>query len=218
MTARHWIAAAALAAGAAVTTSSLTPAAQASSPSSAESQDTSSLDDQVELAVTVYNSDLALVRDVRNIRLPRGTFDLRFMDIAATVNPATVHFRSLTEPGTRGRARAELRVRPARARQAPAQVRRPRRHAGAAAAGGRHHARGRSQGAGSSATTPRRSGRSANEIVTGLHADHIRSRSCPATSTRGRRSSGRSRTTAPRGIASRRRIWRASCRGTPTTC
>jgi hypothetical protein len=99
MTARHWIAAAALAAGAAVTTASLTPAAQASSPSSAESQDTSSLDDQVELAVTVYNSDLALVRDVRNIRLPRGTFDLRFQDIAATVNPATVHFRSLSEPG-----------------------------------------------------------------------------------------------------------------------
>jgi hypothetical protein len=55
-------------------------------------------DDQVDLAVTVYNSDIALVRDVRAIDLPRGTFDLRFMDIAATVNPATVHFRSLTEP------------------------------------------------------------------------------------------------------------------------
>ena len=38
------------------------------------------------------------MRDVRNVQLPRGTFDLRFMDIAATVNPATVHFRSLTEP------------------------------------------------------------------------------------------------------------------------
>jgi len=35
---------------------------------------------------------------VRNVQLPRGTFDLRFMDIAATVNPATVHIRSLTEP------------------------------------------------------------------------------------------------------------------------
>src|SRR5439155_6175008 len=31
-------------------------------------------------------------------QFPRGSFDLRFMDIAATVNPATVHFRSLTEP------------------------------------------------------------------------------------------------------------------------
>jgi hypothetical protein len=30
--------------------------------------------------------------------VPSGTFRLKFMDIAATVNPATVHFRSLTEP------------------------------------------------------------------------------------------------------------------------
>jgi hypothetical protein len=60
--------------------------------------DQTTLDDQVELALTVYNSEIALVRDVRNLVLPRGSFDLRFMDIAATVNPATVHFRSLTEP------------------------------------------------------------------------------------------------------------------------
>ena len=59
---------------------------------------TSTLDDQTDLAVTVYNSDIALVRDARNLMLPRGTFDLRYMDIAATVNPATVHFRSTTEP------------------------------------------------------------------------------------------------------------------------
>ena len=63
-----------------------------------EGPTTSTLDDQNDLALTVYNSDLALVRDVRTIRLPRGEFDLRFMDIAATVNPATVHLRSLTEP------------------------------------------------------------------------------------------------------------------------
>ena len=59
---------------------------------------TTTLDDQAELAVTVYNSDIALVRDVRNLQLTRGTSDLHFMDIAASVNPATVHFRSLTEP------------------------------------------------------------------------------------------------------------------------
>jgi hypothetical protein len=58
----------------------------------------STLDDQVDLAVTVYNSNIALVRDVRQVSLPGGIFDLRFMDIAASVNPATVHFRSLTEP------------------------------------------------------------------------------------------------------------------------
>ena len=61
-------------------------------------QDPTTLDDQVELALTVYNSDIALVRDVRNLQLARGTSNLRFMDIAATVNPATVHFRSLSEP------------------------------------------------------------------------------------------------------------------------
>jgi len=64
----------------------------------AQDSATTTLDDQVELAVTVYNSDIALVRDVRNLQLARGTSDLHFMDIAATVNPATVHFRSLTEP------------------------------------------------------------------------------------------------------------------------
>jgi hypothetical protein len=62
------------------------------------SQVTATLDDQTELAVTVYNSDIALVRDVRNLQLPHGTFDLRYMDIAATVDPATVHFRSASEP------------------------------------------------------------------------------------------------------------------------
>jgi hypothetical protein len=59
---------------------------------------TTTLDDQTELAVTVYNSSIALVRDVRTLALAQGTSDLHFMDIAATVNPATVHFRSLTEP------------------------------------------------------------------------------------------------------------------------
>ncbi len=73
------------------------PAAHAAV-TAATGQDSSTLDDQVDLAVTVYNSDIALVRDVRELQLPQGTFDLRFMDIAATVNPATVHFRSLTEP------------------------------------------------------------------------------------------------------------------------
>jgi hypothetical protein len=73
----------------------LVPAAQAGR---SPGPNTTTLDDQVELAVTVYNSDIALVRDVRNLQLPQGRFDLQFVDIAATVNPATVHFRSLTEP------------------------------------------------------------------------------------------------------------------------
>jgi hypothetical protein len=57
-----------------------------------------SLADQTDLNLTVYNSNIALVRDVRQLSLPNGTFRLKLMDIAATVNPATVHFRSLTDP------------------------------------------------------------------------------------------------------------------------
>ncbi|HEY0701157.1 MAG TPA: DUF4139 domain-containing protein [Candidatus Acidoferrales bacterium] len=53
--------------------------------------------DQTEIAVTVYNSNIALVRDVRQIRLAPGIFPLRFEDVAASINPATVHFRSLTD-------------------------------------------------------------------------------------------------------------------------
>jgi hypothetical protein len=65
---------------------------------SASPDQSTSLTDQSDLAVTVYNSNIALVRDVRQLTLPPGAFRLKFMDIAATVNPATVHFRSLTEP------------------------------------------------------------------------------------------------------------------------
>src|SRR3954467_15831603 len=88
--------AAALIGGAALTSHPvIVPAAAAPG---APGEHSSTLDDQVELAVTVYNSDIALVRAVRELQLPRGSFDLQFMDIAATVNPATVHFRSLTDP------------------------------------------------------------------------------------------------------------------------
>jgi len=64
---------------------------------SATSDQSTNLHDQSDLNVSVYNSNIALVRDVRNLTLPAGTFRLKFEDIAATVNPATVHFRSLTD-------------------------------------------------------------------------------------------------------------------------
>ncbi|MFP5379077.1 MAG: DUF4139 domain-containing protein [Vicinamibacteria bacterium] len=100
MTSRPSILALALAAGA-----WLVPVGPSNSPpgladvTAAQPQDvTTTLDDQESLALTVYNSDIALVRDVRSLTLPRGEGRLQFMDIAATVNPATVHFRSLSEP------------------------------------------------------------------------------------------------------------------------
>jgi hypothetical protein len=67
--------------------------------SSTTDSPTTSQGDQTDLSLTVYNSDLALVRDVREVTLPAGDFRLKFMDVAASMNPATVHFRSLTDPG-----------------------------------------------------------------------------------------------------------------------
>jgi hypothetical protein len=64
----------------------------------AASDQATTLSDQTDLNVTVYNSNIALIRDVRQLTVPTGAFRLKFEDIAATVNPATVHFRSLTEP------------------------------------------------------------------------------------------------------------------------
>ena len=100
MAVRFWLAAPALAFAGALAAHTIDSRPLAAAP--APAQDASTLDDQTELALTVYNSDLALVRDVRTLQLPRGVSDLRFMDVAATVNPATVHFRSLTEPARVG--------------------------------------------------------------------------------------------------------------------
>ena len=58
--------------------------------------------DQIEIGVTVYNSNIALIRDVRQIRLGESIFPLRFEDVAASINPATVHFRSLTDDSKLG--------------------------------------------------------------------------------------------------------------------
>jgi hypothetical protein len=108
MSFRLWLAAPVVAAGLLTAPQRTAPVAPAATtPAPAILQDASrpglsTLEDQVELAVTVYNSAIALVRDVRQIDLPRGVFDLEFQDIAATVNPATVHFRSLTEPARVG--------------------------------------------------------------------------------------------------------------------
>ena len=65
---------------------------------SAPTAATTTQKDQTELSLTVYNQNLALVRDVRQIHLQPGTFPLHFEDVAASINPATVHLRSLTDP------------------------------------------------------------------------------------------------------------------------
>ncbi|MCD4690372.1 DUF4139 domain-containing protein [bacterium] len=47
------------------------------------------------VAITAYNSDLALVKDVRVIDLARGVQEVRFPDVAQRIDPTSVHFRVL---------------------------------------------------------------------------------------------------------------------------
>jgi len=56
------------------------------------------IDDQQEVAVTVYNNDRALVRDRRKVKLAEGELRIAFMDVAQTILPETVSLRSLSHP------------------------------------------------------------------------------------------------------------------------
>jgi len=60
----------------------------------------SSLDDQTGVAVTVYNVNLGLVKDQRQMNLPKGKGELRFMDVASKIIPTSVSIRSLVDPDT----------------------------------------------------------------------------------------------------------------------
>jgi hypothetical protein len=74
--------------------------------SSAEKKETkngtaaSTLDDQTGVALTIYNVNLGLVKDQRQIKLFKGIGDLRFMDVSAQIIPTSVHIKSLVNPET----------------------------------------------------------------------------------------------------------------------
>jgi hypothetical protein len=52
---------------------------------------------QKDVMVTIYNGNLGLVKDVREVRLPVGMSEVQFMDVAAQIDPTTVHLKSLTD-------------------------------------------------------------------------------------------------------------------------
>ena len=56
---------------------------------------TSTLKDQQDVAVTIYNSNVGLVKDTRLIEFKPGIHELKFMDVAAKIDPTTVHIKSL---------------------------------------------------------------------------------------------------------------------------
>jgi hypothetical protein len=56
--------------------------------------------DRQSVNITVYNSNLGLVRETRRLTLPQGLIALRFADVTAQIRPETVHLASLTAPAS----------------------------------------------------------------------------------------------------------------------
>ena len=54
--------------------------------------------EQRDVMITVYNGNLGLVKDVREVRLDPGLIETHFMDVAAQIDPTSVLLRSLTDP------------------------------------------------------------------------------------------------------------------------
>ena len=77
----------------AVTTYALPVSAQ-------EIEQRTGLGDQREVAVTIYNENLALVKDTRKLTLKRGASNLAFRDVSARMRPETALLRSISAPGS----------------------------------------------------------------------------------------------------------------------
>src|SRR5947207_11807780 len=64
------------------------------------SDQTTTAADRQSVNITVYSSNLGLVRETRRLTLPTGRIALRFADLTAQIRPQTVHFASLTAPSS----------------------------------------------------------------------------------------------------------------------
>ena len=55
----------------------------------------STINKPVSLAVTVYNNQFAIVKDVREISFDKGRSDLYFTDVSSNIQTETVTFKAL---------------------------------------------------------------------------------------------------------------------------
>ena len=60
----------------------------------------STLNDQQSVAVTIYNQDLALVKDTRKVKIKTGLNALALRDVSAQMRPETALLRSINAPGS----------------------------------------------------------------------------------------------------------------------
>src|SRR5258708_16721582 len=65
-----------------------------------QSEQTTTARERQSVNITVYNSNLGLVRETRRLTLPQGQVALRFADVTAQFRPETVHLSSLTTPAS----------------------------------------------------------------------------------------------------------------------
>ncbi len=59
----------------------------------------STVDDQEAVAVTIYNENLALVKDTRRLSLDAGLNHIAMREVSARIRPETAQLRSLSDPG-----------------------------------------------------------------------------------------------------------------------
>jgi hypothetical protein len=65
----------------------------------AQKEAASTLADQQSVAVTIYNENLALIKDTRKVALDAGINRLALREVSARMRPETASLRSLTSPG-----------------------------------------------------------------------------------------------------------------------
>jgi len=61
-------------------------------------ESTTALNDQQEVAITIYNENLALIKDTRKVSMPAGDNRLAWRDVSAKIRPETALLRNLTHP------------------------------------------------------------------------------------------------------------------------
>jgi hypothetical protein len=85
-----------IAAAALLAASSASTAQQPTTPAERRS----TLQDQQSVAVTIYNEDLALIKEVRSVGLDNGVNRVALRDVSAKMRPETALLRSLSHPGS----------------------------------------------------------------------------------------------------------------------
>ena len=60
----------------------------------------SSIGEQESLAVTIYNDDFAMVKDVRSISFDQGNSFLYFTDVSGNIQTETVTFKAIEDPNS----------------------------------------------------------------------------------------------------------------------